>query len=254
MAAQQPETPSLTEKMLGAVKLFFSKPAEQSVAVPEQSGTGRRKLYMALIAVPLALLATLFFFPKKHVEESPVPPVETRQSVVPAETAVQAKPVEDKSPPAKSTPVVATQSKAASEKVTPKPVQNKPQSQVATQTKHKNDASVKEPVVAEEAQPQVKTPAPAVKKSGPANPFFPDWPGVGADSAKEGFVVITCKEGTQVFIDGAPKGKIASGPLTISVKPGKHRLDITHAKFGFYTEVFDTDQGKTDHIKPKICN
>ena len=251
MAAQQPEMPSLTEKMLGAVKSFFSKPAEQPVAVSEQSGTGRRKLYMALIAVPLALLAILFFFPKKHVEIQPVATVETNQTVVPAvvETASQNKLVDDKSLLAKPVQGMVVHSKVAS-----KPGQSKPQAQVSTQSKHKTDSSGKEPAAAEEVQSQAKTPAPVVKKSSSVNPFFPDWPGVGAETAKEGFVVITCKEGTQVFIDGAAKGKISSDPLTISVKPGKHRLDITHAKFGFYTEVFETDPGKTDHIKPKICN
>jgi outer membrane biosynthesis protein TonB len=250
MAAQQMESPGLTARMLGAVKSFFSKPAVQPETVPAQSGKSRRRLYMALIGVPLALLATLFLLPKKQVEEPPVASVETSQSVVPAETAAQAKPAEDKPSQSKSPPVV--HSKVPPEKVAPKPVQSKPQ--VATQPKHKADSGGKESAGADEVQSQAKTTAPAVKKSGPANPFFPDWPGVGAETSKEGYVVITCKEGTQVFIDGAPKGKISSDPLTISVKPGKHRLDITHAKFGFYTEVFDTDPGKTDHIKPKICN
>ncbi len=250
MAAQQPTSPSLSIRMLGAVKSFFSKPAGLSEAVPEKSGASRRKLYIALIAVPLALLAGLFWLPKKQVENQPVATVETSQSALPAvaETASQAKPADVK--PSQSKSPQAVHSKAGSEKATPKPVQNKPQ--VATQPKHKADAAVKEPAVADVVQPQTNTSA--VKKSGSASAFFPDLPGGVAESAKDGFVVITCKEGTQVFVDGASKGKIASAPMTIAIKPGKHRLDITHAKFGFYTEVFETDPGKTDHIKPKICN
>jgi hypothetical protein len=190
------------------------------------------------------------------VEEPPASPVETSQSVAApvAETAVQSKPVEDKSSQAKSPQVVA-HSKVASEKAAPKPVaQNKPQSQVVAQPKHKTDASVKEPVVADEAQPQTKTSATAVKKSVNVNHLFSEWTGADTESVKESFIKVTCKEGAQVFIDGVPKGKIVSGPLSIPVKPGKHKLVITHAKFGFYTEEVDTAPGETDSIKPKICN
>jgi hypothetical protein len=254
MAAQQPETPSLTSRMLGAVKTFFSKPAEQPEAVPEQSGKSRRKLYMALIAVPLALLTTLFLLPKKQVEEPPAAPVETSQSVVApvAETAVQTKPAEDKSSHGKPSPVATIHSKSSPEKVAPKLVQNK--LPVAAQPKHKTDAGVKAPVVGEETQTQNKSPVPVVKKSVNVNHLFSEWTGADTESVKESFIKVTCKEGAQVFIDGVPKGKIASGPLSIPVKPGKHKLVITHAKFGFYTEEVDTAPGETDSIKPKICN
>jgi hypothetical protein len=255
MAAQQLEPPSLSAKMLGVVKSFFSKPVDKSEAVPMKNGAGRRKLYVAMIVVPLVVLTTFLFVPKNPVEDRPVVPVETRQSALPpvVETATQTKHAEDNSLQAHSAPVEANHSNTVVQKTAAKPIQNKPQAQVAIQPKHKADSIVKEPVV-EAIQPQTHTTAPVVKKSGATNPFFPDWPGVGAETAKEGSIVITCKEGAQVFIDGAPKGKITTDPLTLPVKPGKHRLDIKHAKFGIYTEEFETDSGKTDYIKPKICN
>jgi len=249
MAAHPLITENLSARMLGAVKSFFSNPAVLTEAVPEKSGVSRRRLYLALIAVPLALLATLLFLPKKLVEEPPASPVETSQSVVPAETAAQSKPSEDK-----SSQVVTAHSKAMTEKLTTKPIKNKLQSPVLNESKHKADSGVKEHVLPLTVQPETNTTAPVVKKSGAANPFFPDWPGVGAETVKEGFVAITCKENVQVFVDGVPKGKVSAGPLTVAIKPGKHKLVITHAKFGFYTEEFETDSGKTDHIKPKVCN
>jgi hypothetical protein len=250
MAALQQDSPGVTARMLGGVKSFFSKPVDNVEAAPEQSGTGRRRLYFALIAVPLALLAGMFFLPKKQVENQSVAPVETMQAAVPpvAETAAQIKPAADKS----TNKGEAASAKVVTEKATPKPVQSK--TPVVVQPKHKSEPGVKgaaSPV--EEAPSPVKAAEPVIKKSVAPNPFLPDWP-VAAAEVKEGFVSITCKEDAQVFIDGVPKGKITSGQLSIGTKPGKHKLVITHAKFGFYTEEIDIDPGKTDHIKPKICN
>jgi hypothetical protein len=266
MAALPQESPGVTARMLGGVKSFFSKPADKAEAVPEQSGTSRRNLYLALISVPVVLLMAMFFLPKKKVEDQSVAPVEIMHAAdAPvAETTVQTKPAADKSASAsaadkstsgvdKSTNKVEVASaKAVPEKATPKPVQSK--LPVVAQAKHKSEPGVKGDAVPVEA---VSTPEkatePVVKKSVAPNPFLPDFPMAGTE-IKEGFVSITCKEEVHVFIDGIPKGKVTSGVLTVTAKPGKHKLIITHAKFGSYSEEVDTESGKTDHIKPKLCN
>lgn len=70
-----------------------------------------------------------------------------------------------------------------------------------------------------------------------------------------GFVVVTCMEGSTVFVDGFTKGRVGKTPLRIPVDPGKHRLNITHtSKTSVYTGIITVKTGQTIRLNPGFCN
>ena len=75
-----------------------------------------------------------------------------------------------------------------------------------------------------------------------------------SEPTEDAYIQVVCREGTQVFMDGAAKGAVISASLTVTVKPGKHKLIVNHASFGVYSEDVDVAPGKTIRIKPKVCN
>ncbi|MBI1174769.1 MAG: PEGA domain-containing protein [Sideroxydans sp.] len=72
---------------------------------------------------------------------------------------------------------------------------------------------------------------------------------------KPGFVSVSCMEGSTVFVDGFTKGVVGKKPLTISLDPGKHQLNITHtSKTSVYTESITVKSGETIRLNPGFCN
>lgn len=219
-------------------------------------GHGKLALYAIVIIVPVLLL--LMLLPeKKYSDPAVVASIETMQSaseVAPAiETMANSAAAKTGADVSKPVEERVSQAKADSDKSNLKPLPGKSAAQSAVLPKHKTDQAGKNAQeVTAVAEGQVKLPA--VKKSGSASTFFPDLPGSNSEPVKDAYISIICKEETQVFVDGVQKGKIGSGAMTIALKPGKHKLILTHAKFGFYSEEIDVDAGKTEHIKPKVCN
>jgi hypothetical protein len=80
----------------------------------------------------------------------------------------------------------------------------------------------------------------------------------GMDSAvgqtNEAYISITCKEGTQLFVDGAEKGKIISTGLTVAVSPGKHKVIMTSKSGSLYTQNVELEPGKIAYINPGFCD
>lgn len=77
--------------------------------------------------------------------------------------------------------------------------------------------------------------------------------GLEADRSKDGFLSVSCKEGTQVFVDGTQKGKIDAGSLTVGLRPGKHSVIVSHPGGGIHTQSVEIDTGKTVRIRPDFC-
>ncbi|MCK9201025.1 MAG: adenylate/guanylate cyclase domain-containing protein [Gallionella sp.] len=69
----------------------------------------------------------------------------------------------------------------------------------------------------------------------------------------DGFISVSCKDGSQVFVDGSQKGKVGTGALTLAVAPGKHTVIVSHSAGGISTQSVDVVSGKTVRIRPGFC-
>ncbi|HEX5337200.1 MAG TPA: adenylate/guanylate cyclase domain-containing protein [Gallionella sp.] len=77
----------------------------------------------------------------------------------------------------------------------------------------------------------------------------------GAEAhVSEGHISVSCIDGTQLFVDGAQKGKITSGSLSVTVVPGKHTVIVTHPSKGVFSQTVELDAGKTVRLKPGFCD
>lgn len=68
------------------------------------------------------------------------------------------------------------------------------------------------------------------------------------------YIQVSCKEGTEVFLDGARKGRIVSDSLTIKVPSGSHTLIVSNSNGGIFTQNVEIVSGKTLHIRPGFCD
>jgi len=66
-------------------------------------------------------------------------------------------------------------------------------------------------------------------------------------------ITVTCDPGTQVFVDGAQKGKLTSGVLSVDVTSGKHMVIVNSVKGEIHTQSVELEPHKTVNIKPKFC-
>lgn len=224
-----------------------AKPAVLSEKI-KQADAKQRAVYAGMVIVPLLLLAgVLAFTAKKLPVTQPNPAVETMQSIMPAESAVPAVQSPD------STHKDAPAGDAATHPVTEKVVADKSSADklsAQAQAKHKAEllAAKKAVTPAKSTESQgKKTEAAAVKT-------VPDPDGNKAEAVKEAYIVVSCKDDVQLFVDGASKGKFTAGSLTVTIKPGKHKVILTHASFGLFTDDVNVEPGKTERIKPKVCN
>ncbi|MEI7455089.1 MAG: adenylate/guanylate cyclase domain-containing protein [Nitrosomonadales bacterium] len=250
--ATEPGTLGRIEVLLDKIRAMGRTVAIKPAVLTEkikQTDTRQRRIYISLVAVPLLLLAGMFaLMPDKKVQ--PVPAVveimPAASSVVAIETisaseVVASKTLMDKTAVAKSAVVAASTEKpvvkaAPSDKPTPKEL-----------AKQKSDlAAVKKQIAAEKNNERLQN-----KKVEAA-----ELDDGKLDPVKEALVVIVCKEkdDVQLFVDSANKGKITSGSLSVTVKPGKHKIILTHASFGIYSEEVTIEAGKTHNFKPKVCN
>ena len=215
----------------------------------KQADAKQRVLYVAVVVVPLLLAVVFALTPKKLPVTQPIPAVETMQA---ASSVAASSPTKDAPPklvPPKEVPPLDVPTKpvvdkmaadkASTEKLTPQ-----------AQAKHKADlAAVKKLVASEKAaevQAQARKSTPAAGKS--------DSDADKPEAVKEAYLMVSCKDDVQLFEDGANKGKFTAGSLTVTTKPGKHKVILTHASFGLFTDEVILEPGKTERIKPKVCN
>jgi hypothetical protein len=77
---------------------------------------------------------------------------------------------------------------------------------------------------------------------------------VTSSGSSKTYILVTCVEGTEVFVDGISKGRIGSFPLRVVVSPGKHTVIVSLASRGIFTQSVELNSGKAVHIKPSLCN
>ena len=205
----------------------------------EQADTRQRIMYVAVVLVPLLIGLLAFIKAQDYSEKrkanvaAQLPVVETLQSVkqvmpeVVASGVASTRHVAEKSAVEKNVIEKRQEIRQADGKVKPadsKSVSKKPPVR-GVDHNQATETSVKD-----------VTPEPAAVV-------------VVADA----YVSVNCRDGTEVFIDGSRKGVISNGSMTVTVKPGKHKLIASHASFGIYSEALDLDAGKTVRLKPKVC-
>ncbi|MDD4927909.1 MAG: hypothetical protein PHP85_01370 [Gallionella sp.] len=200
----------------------------------KQTGTKQRALY-AGVAVVLLLAGSLMLMPHKPVENPPVLAVETMpgpvSSVVSAPVAVEV---------VSSVPDTAVAVSAR------KPLPDKSAEQAA---KHKTELAA-----AKKAGVPVKAGEGHVASRAVVDSTKPVVEAGAVEPVQEARLIVSCKDDVQVFVDGAQKGKTSSGSLTLITRPGKHKVILTHASFGIFTDEVSVDAGKTERMKPKVCN
>lgn len=204
-------------------------PPEPVEPVPVAAPAPKRTLQYAAIAGLILLGAGLLLTRGHKTEEASAPQVET-MAAMPASAPVASAPAAAPAPAASSVPAAgAHQAKPKAEAAAPKKAPVKP-AEPHPQSKESSKPAGKESIrAAKEAQAE-------------------------AQSGGESSLVISCKEDTQVFLDGTAKGKLASGAITLAAKPGKHKVILTHPSFGIFTEEVSLEAGKTGRVRPKVCN
>lgn len=218
-------------------------PVDAGSGLHPAAATAKRGVLYAVLAV-LALLGAVFkFMPGKSSQPSE-PIVETMQaqSAVIAMPASQPAPAAVASKAAQTAPAAEISSADKTADKSSHQAQAKPKADVAAGKKAAAKPSV--PAKSADSHAQSKDTA-AAKPASDANE---------AGSNHETLIAISCKEGAQVFVDGTAKGKLASDAMTVTTKPGKHKVILTHPSFGIFTEEVSIEPGKTGRIRPKVCN
>jgi hypothetical protein len=124
-----------------------------------------------------------------------------------------------------------------------------------TESKKAKAAVSKKPRVKAKTKPEEKTMVAGnqAKKANQAGNESGS-PYITSSGSKNSYIVITCMEGTEVFVDSISKGRIDKAPLSILVQPGNHSLILSNARKGIFTQSVKLGPGKIVHIKPSRCN
>lgn len=240
----------LSEKAPGGFGGLLARIGEMSRSNGDEPGFKPRAKYIAMVVLPLLMLAgILTLINKKPLETQPVLTVETM-------------------PPASSVPDASVQAKPSVASAADKKTLEKSPAEKAATEKAAKDKSSAQPTAKHKAEPAPAKKPVATAKSGDAqqgkkadiavarNAVEPD--DDKPEAIKDGHISIGCKDDMQgdvdVFVDGTKKGKLVSGALMVTTKPGKHKVIVTHKSFGVYSEAVDVDPGKTEKIRPKACN
>ncbi len=207
-----------------------------------QANPRQRTLYAGVVAVPVVVLIGALMFKLAHNGEAPALPAAEQTQVAndmqPASAVASAAPdaqqVDGKAaetaaeapPAAKPEPRKTTESRTARKKV--------------TESKTAAGGSAK----------------PAAKPRTTESTIKSIFTGTDSDTENlaDAHISITCPEGTQIFVDGADKGKVVAAGLNVAVSPGKHKIIITSRSGDLYTENVVLEPGKTLRIRPGFCN
>ena len=196
----------------------------------KQAGPKQRALYAGTVAISVALIGALAL-KLAHNGEAPVLPsadqVQAASGIQPVSAVASAAPAAPRA-----------ESKTAGTGSAAKPgVGGKADSKKAGD-------QVKHPA----SHPKAKEPASTDKKT-----WLETIQG-DVEPGKEAYLSIGCKEGTQLFVDGAEKGKVVPTGLTVAVTPGAHKVIVTSKSGALYTKNVDLGPGKTVHLKPDFCD
>jgi hypothetical protein len=206
----------------------------KSIARYRESGSKQRVLYVGIVAVPLLLLVVLLAKLSRHDAVPVAPPVVDKQTanmIQPVSAVVSVTPVSADS---------GAKSKGATS------VNAAPSKHRAKKTSESKEAKDKHSIKDGHPKEQPNTNShDAIEKSAT----------VAASSEGSGaHVIVSCREGAEVFIDGTRKGRIGSKPLTIEVSTGPHTVIVSLTSGGIYKQNVELNSGKTVHIKPSFCD
>jgi len=204
----------------------------------KKADTKQRTLYAAVVLVPLLIgWLAVMHGPSKVVQ--PDLSVETMPSA-------SVEPVIAEKVDVGSAASSMTARQAAEQPKSQQPSnKSQPENNKSQQTKKRLDT----PAQSAENKTQSKAAILAVKKTASEQTQ-----GGSVKADAEAFILVLCKEGSQVFVDGSQKGTISSsGSTTVTAKPGKHKIIINHASFGIYTNEVDLEPGKIERVSPKVC-
>ena len=227
----------------------------------EQADRRQRAIYASAIGAPVVLIGVLVLTLGGR-DEMPAPPDAESSSaasgIEPVPTAAPAIPVAPvaESKKAATSPVQpATAPKPDTKKTTErKPTPKKPADSTAD-SKKTSDQPMSDPLQSDQpkqADTQHKSTATeSADKKGWLDTI------IGGDAAQQGapaHIAVRCNPGTQVFVDGAQKGKIISRMLVVDVPAGKHTVIVTSTNGEIYSQKVELAAGKTASIRPGFCD
>jgi hypothetical protein len=236
--AGQAETP-LTRVLEGA-KIIWHVTAARLDALMEhlftrfqQAEPKQRALYIGVGAIPLLLLIVLLASLARHEEVPVVPAVANPPGMhITQPVSAVAHVASAASVPKDSDAKLAHAEPAAHAATTSKPKKKKVAGRKKAAVNHSK------------AQTTAQVQETADKNAAVST----------ASDSSDAYVSVSCREGTEVFIDGARKGRIGSKQLTVTVSPGAHTVIVSHTSGGIYTQNIELNKGKTVHIKPNFCD
>ncbi|MDD2916171.1 MAG: adenylate/guanylate cyclase domain-containing protein [Gallionella sp.] len=232
LAVEEAKTPG---HILASVKIAWNSAAakldsaiDRLVVLFRQADPKQRAIYIGAIAVPVVLIGALLLKLTTHDKAPAVPDIGQMQ----AASGIQ---------PVSADTAVAPATRHAENKA-----EGTAKQQVATVKPGSKMAvdPVKRPTVA----PKVAERKPTVNKASVAQT------GSSAEKAKNAYLYIVCKAGTQIFVDGTDKGKVSPAGLTVSVAPGAHKIIVTSKSGSLYTQNVELSPGRTVRIKPNFCD
>jgi len=226
-----------------------------------QTDRRQRAIYAGAIVVPVVLIGVLVLTLGGR-DEMPAPPdaesLSAASGIEPVPAAAPATPgtpvAESKT--AETSPV---QPAAAPKPDTKKMAESKPlPKKTAGSTADSKKPSV-QPVIDQPASDQPRQADTQHKSTATESADKKGWLGtiIGGDAAQQGaqaHIAVRCNPGTQVFVDGAQKGKVISGVLAINIPPGKHTVIVTSTRGEIYSQTVELAAGMTANIRPGFCD
>lgn len=238
-----------------------------------QADSRQRTLYVGAVVIPVALIGALVF-KLAHNDEAPTLPdadqVLAASGVEPASApasvaasgvaSVAASGVASAAASGAASAVPATAQVVAKQSAKPeakKIAEGKPDAKKSVEGKPDAKKSVETRQDSISAGDQDKHPAAQPKANEPESTDKKTLLEVikgGIEPGTEAYISISCKDGTQMFVDGHDKGKVVSAKLTVAVSPGKHRVIVTSKGGDLFTQDVELQSGKTLRLKPNFCD
>ncbi|MDP1996619.1 MAG: adenylate/guanylate cyclase domain-containing protein [Gallionella sp.] len=231
----------------------------------EQADRRQRAIYAGAIAVPVVLIGVLVLTLGGRDEMPAQPDAESLSAasgIEPVPTAAPAIPVAPvtESKTAETSPAQpAAAPKPDAKKMTgSKPSSKKPADSMANSKKTSGQSTSDQPTSDQPTSDQPKQADTQHKSPSTESADKKGWLDtiIGGDAARQGaqaHIAVKCNPGTQVFIDGAQKGKIISGVLVVDVPAGKHTVIVTGTGGEVYSQKVELAEGKTANIRPGFC-
>lgn len=194
-------------------------------------------LYVGAIALPVVIIIVLLLklIPNNDNDDTSPPDVEQAQSAVDVQPTSTVATVTSDAPPEENQTVASEQPATTAQPDTKKIVDSK-----AGKIDGKKAGDQAKRAVAQSKT--VKSTARNVKAN-KGNTVL----------ATEAYISVACQEGTQVFLDGKDKGKLASTAMTLAVPPGSHKVIVASKSGSLHTQNIQSELGKTVSVKPSFC-